>query len=1232
MDESQSERRSGPMVLLIAVLAMLGIRTFAPDPVPFSGDRAKYGEERPIREGQKEDGDSVEAVTSEAERFAKTLTDFQTISSLSEIQHQLKEFIGNEDLRCIIACVPDPVDSGSGDRFDTLIDAIQRAAETQEYVLDRFYYPWPRVKEPAKSLRVGPVEFASTDERNIKKMHASLSFQFPSPGEERPWKRLPGMLLFHTPPDSHTKPEYHRGLLLIFLVGETATAGLHKDAFMTSLKLLKQSREYKLGSEDKKNTKNLRPPGRVDVLGPCFSGSQVSLEKIIQECAKPKFWDPKLSFNLISGNATAIQKDRLEAICKDKVKVTFRATVVPEEAVIGALVEYLKLGSLEQNGDFNFRTNFAILCESNTDYGHKMKNEMRLHGNGPTHFPFPLHIAAVRSAYDKPTGATGGNTVRLPSFGSRLQLRLRGANATRETEPSLAPEMTAVTTERTLADMLATIARERFRHVFILATDIKDEMFLANLVREYCPESRLVFTDTDLLLDHPDFSANLRGSIIGSTYPMHFRNQNWSYPFNGRDARFTFPGPREQGSYNALIALLNPMDSRHLREYGPPFPMLGTEEESDIPPIWISIIGEGGLYPLKAVSITKDTVYEQFRDYLFQAKKPSDFSDETTFRPLHPTLWMVPVLGISLLLLCLGWRYGAVLQKQSPSSMKKSLFWPRAHCRAMQRFYVLVCLTSVFFVYWYLTFVWLIPTVRWLQLDKNPPVRMHGWNCVTPIVLTIILPFVFACLVRNWSRRIRVLVVYLLTALITWLVYTGRLPGTWQPGEDLMFFERATNLANGVTPVVPIVMLGMAFFCWSCVQLKRLYLLDEHEVGNPFYSKESPPVFEEVNKHHAEIDARLKAPWKDVNKYSVAIAGIVLLFICCRLYVHFVPTVEGIITETSLRFALVVLALLIVCGWVHLRKVWDSIHRLLHAISLLPLAGAFAHIPSAVTNMFGPNLTSERPGRRGHLHYQREQHDLLRQEYQQIVKDLPADALPPVLAVEMESSMKSCPSDPDNPEKSSDHLIVTARVCLRMLGHIWKDPCLTARLLEQFSEETSDTGLPSNNPSVVITKRVQTGGILTTIDETIKPHEADKAVRRWLARVRDFVALEVTFYLSQFFVQLRNMALFLSLAPFLLLLAVSSYPFQPQRLWVWLAVALIGLVTLSIISIVIQIERNELVSRILKTTPNQISFRWGFFSHLFLYAIPLLGILVAMSSDMSDLVHSWMDPLLQVLK
>jgi hypothetical protein len=153
------------------------------------------------------------------------------------------------------------------------------------------------------------------------------------------------------------------------------------------------------------------------------------------------------------------------------------------------------------------------------------------------------------------------------------------------------------------------------------------------------------------------------------------------------------------------------------------------------------------------------------------------------------------------------------------------------------------------------------------------------------------------------------------------------------------------------------------------------------------------------------------------------------------------------------------------------------------------------------------------------------------------------------------------------------------------------------------------------------------------IQEFICPENSvDPAVRHWLARVEDFVALEVAVYGSRFFAQLRNLIVSLSVIPFLFLLAVTSYPFQPQRLWMLLGVILIGVVTSSVLWIIFQIEHNEMVSRIIKTTPNELNFHWTFLSHILLSAVPLLGVLVAMSSDVSDLVHSWIDPLLQWMK
>jgi hypothetical protein len=69
------------------------------------------------------------------------------------------------------------------------------------------------------------------------------------------------------------------------------------------------------------------------------------------------------------------------------------------------------------------------------------------------------------------------------------------------------------------------------------------------------------------------------------------------------------------------------------------------------------------------------------------------------------------------------------------------------------------------------------------------------------------------------------------------------------------------------------------------------------------------------------------------------------------------------------------------------------------------------------------------------------------------------------------------------------------------------------------------------------------------------------------------------------------------------------------------------------IGVFAQIERDNVVSRISGSTPYQINlFHGEFVRNVFVYTLPLLGALVATSTDMADLIHSWVDPLLQALR
>jgi len=80
----------------------------------------------------------------------------------------------------------------------------------------------------------------------------------------------------------------------------------------------------------------------------------------------------------------------------------------------------------------------------------------------------------------------------------------------------------------------------------------------------------------------------------------------------------------------------------------------------------------------------------------------------------------------------------------------------------------------------------------------------------------------------------------------------------WASGAGrLFFYERATNLTSGVSPVLPPLFLGLGFFWWGYARLNRLFFLDCYHVEVPF--PEDGPVglpgtreFQALKTQHTE--------------------------------------------------------------------------------------------------------------------------------------------------------------------------------------------------------------------------------------------------------------------------------------------------------------------------------------------------------------------------------------------
>ena len=56
-------------------------------------------------------------------------------------------------------------------------------------------------------------------------------------------------------------------------------------------------------------------------------------------------------------------------------------------------------------------------------------------------------------------------------------------------------------------------------------------IFLAQLVKKYSPDAMIFTNLSDLLFTQPQTIADLRGMLIGSSYPLYAPNRRWSYPY-----------------------------------------------------------------------------------------------------------------------------------------------------------------------------------------------------------------------------------------------------------------------------------------------------------------------------------------------------------------------------------------------------------------------------------------------------------------------------------------------------------------------------------------------------------------------------------------------------------------------------------------------------------------------------------------------------------------------------
>jgi hypothetical protein len=1246
--------KSFPSILL-AILALFGLSTMrgsvATDPASLATADEEIGPDAP-QPMVSPSADPSSEFAEEAEIMKPLLDHFRVRTDDRKglkATEDRTSYDQDRPLYCLIATVPDPVRSTNSHRYDEWIGSIRRGCESEHFVLDGFRIPWapPATTAGAANSRVA------------------------APAVDG---RQPGLMLFRFLADSENGERKRKPLLAVFLVPETPTLGLDKGAMLQSLDLA--------AKWDLRNRRSSEVTS-FNILGPTFSGSQDSLEEVLRARCRPG--RSAQQFDVITGGATAIDMASLAKNVSSPHSLRFSSTMHMNIALVFSMLD-----CIGQDGDT------AILAESDTGFGQILQNSKPEKTSGTlVYYPFPLHVSKLRGTYERKGYLRDSQAQTIPSA-ERLTIPFDEAGNPSDIVGTQTPGFTTAVEELVLNQILMDIDRRGIRKVGITATDPLDVVFLARQVRRFCPDVLIFTTQSHLLFTHPQHIAELRGMLTASTYPLYPLNQLWSYSYRGDTTHSYFSGDSVQGTYNAAVALLdrmqvNPDVPPRFLEYGNPFDtpvILTADGQKRRPPIWISVVGNHGIYPLKTFTdppqrkLTKDD-----SQYVFQHDQPrTELKDlQPTqkdgpqlrerilgwFRPLSEHFWFFLFVILSMACLALASVQWIVLHwdfRESLSAAPRPALQTRGTLARLAEFLncrraldavddfpcrgpgpFLFALLIVFAII-YLMVCWplleVMWRIRWIPIRFGYRSSWIIWIVYAVLSLLLVSAIVglFIRLIplrnavqpaetssrtfRSRGERLKEHVHWLV--IIAALALGGivlSVQALLRVGENFDFgasddrraglFRLAREMAipSGVSPVLALVFLGIAWLAWSYAQLNRRFLFDQYtpkhgppvpeaevsslESGQATGRRVDEPTFQAIYGLRNRFEEILASPRRLILHSN---PGALVLALICGGYL-LVPVFLDSVTRHAVLlgepfFEIVsatlffVLFVLLAFHAIQLIMLWNNINALMRVVIQLPLATTLDRMPARVAKWF---TQPPKPGS-GRFDLIRRQAFALAEftERANLDVDLAKGLnLPPATLATLTGDLKQLQ------ERSLGTVPEQIR---EILQDQWASLPVTVAYAQEEVPKASSTP------------------------------EAPPQVQLWLRQAEDLLALFFMRWLSASLAQVWNLMKFLVIASLAMLLAVSSFPFSFQdRLMLRLGL-LIGVLVVMILVIVLGFNRNEVISRISNTSPNRFKIDQNLVGAIFTYVVPLLGVLAALSLDGSDTIRSLLDPITRHMK
>jgi ABC-type multidrug transport system fused ATPase/permease subunit len=544
------------------------------------------------------------------------------------------------------------------------------------------------------------------------------------------------------------------------------------------------------------------------------------------------------------------------------------------------------------------------------------------------------------------------------------------------------------------------------------------------------------------------------------------------------------------------------------------------------------------------------------------------------------------------------------------------------------RLFLLCCCASLLAFYLVVAVDFCLPLIagrevgRSVQMTLTPKVAIFLFLVTTLLLLLAIAELVAALRAAPAGQKGSAVEVTLFALLGCTLVFVldGFLVVSWYetvkryPASGLFSFLRSFDLRGGLSPLLPLSCVATAACLWAMCSFRRLRLIDvlrasgTVEKNDPWLSFLSLEgrSFAGVRELENNIKHNLEsASVISVQGYTALLAAAFLAgyyFFDTRL----VRALEARPFYWIFEVAFFIVYWALFMEFIRLVLAWRGLHLLLQRLSWHPLHAAFKRYHQRFPSHAKMNLTQP-PSTFAALESSVEQAARLLRTARAMV---PAADTASDLRELLQQSI---------PEWEAQVQAAEAEL-YEALTLQWTDPSqMEGHPLRELARKKHRGRLKGDWRQSLRARRCAHHALFQLMQSLTKPMEqhwfsghaegAVPAETAFFQQVEEFIVSRVVNFLAIVFPSLQNLGYFVLVGLLLMLLAVTSYPFQPRNEFLFFNWVVILSFIGTVFWIFVQMGRDTVLSLLNGTKPGQVNFNRELVLRTFLYiGAPLLAL------------------------